>query len=111
MKHVHYTDVPLEPVEIEGAQGVSVRWVINEADGAKNFAMRIFEVEPEGKTPYHDHDFEHEVFILAGSGVLTFNGQQSALKPQEVVFIPGGESHNFQAGPQGLTFMCLIPLS
>jgi hypothetical protein len=44
MKHVHYSDVVKEPVELEGAEGVSVRWVINEADGAKNFAMRVFDV-------------------------------------------------------------------
>jgi quercetin dioxygenase-like cupin family protein len=109
MKHVHYTKVENEPVDLEGAKGVSVRWVISDADGAKNFAMRVFEVEPDGRTPYHDHDWEHEVFILSGSGVVCAEGQDTSLIPGDVVFVPGGEKHNFQAGPEGLAFICLVP--
>ncbi|MBW1646319.1 MAG: cupin domain-containing protein [Deltaproteobacteria bacterium] len=109
MKHVHYTEVPLEPVTMAGAQGVSVRWVISEADGAPNFAMRIFELEAGGSTPYHEHPWEHEVFILAGGGILTVEGQEEKLKPQDVVFVPPGVSHNFRAGDEGMTFICLVP--
>jgi len=109
MKHVHYSEVEKEPVELEGAEGVSVRWVINEADGAKNFAMRVFEVEANGQTPYHDHDWEHEVFILSGGGVVCAEGQDTPLVPGDVVFVPGGEKHNFQAGSAGLRFICLVP--
>ena len=109
MKHVHYSKVEKEPVELEGAEGVTVRWAINEADGAKNFAMRIFDVDPQGKTPYHEHDWEHEVFTLSGSGVVCVDGRDTPLIPGDVVFIPGGEKHNFQAGSEGLTFICLIP--
>ncbi len=109
MKHVQYTDVPLEPVTMTGAEGVSVRWVISEDDGAPNFAMRIFELVPGGHTPYHEHPWEHEVFILAGAGVLTVDGKAEKLQPKDVVFVPPGASHNFQAGDQGLTFICLVP--
>ncbi len=109
MKHVHYTKVKREPVTVDGAEGVSVRWVISDADGAKNFAMRVFDLEPNGHTPYHDHDWEHEVFILSGSGVARVEDQDTSLIPGDVVFVPGGEKHNFQAGPEGLTFICLVP--
>ncbi|RLB66216.1 MAG: hypothetical protein DRH04_09715, partial [Deltaproteobacteria bacterium] len=94
---------------VDGAEGVSVRWVISDADGAKNFAMRVFDLEPNGHTPYHDHDWEHEVFILSGSGVARVEGQDTPLVSGDVVFVPGGEKHNFQAGPEGLTFICLVP--
>ena len=30
--------------------------------------MRIFEVEPEGYTPRHAHDWEHEILVHSGSG-------------------------------------------
>jgi len=109
MKHVHYSKVVKEPVELEGAKGVSVRWVINEADGAKNFAMRVFDVDANGCTPYHEHDWEHEVFILSGDGLVSVEGQDTPLVPGDVIFIPGGEKHNFKAGSEGLTFICLIP--
>jgi quercetin dioxygenase-like cupin family protein len=108
-KHVHYTDVIREPVEDEGVVGVGVRWVIAAADGAKNFAMRIFDVAPGGHTPYHEHAWEHEVYILEGSGTLTVDGRQEPRAPAEVVFIPGGLMHNFSAGAEGLRFICLVP--
>ena len=51
---------------MEGAAGCRVRWLIGEGDNAPNFAMRKFEVAPGGHTPRHFHDYEHEVYVLAG---------------------------------------------
>ena len=51
MKHVHYTDIELiEPSE-EGIKDLKVRWLISDKDGAKNFAMRLFEIKPGGYSP------------------------------------------------------------
>lgn len=38
--------------------------------GAENFAMRLFEIQPRGYSPLHQHDWEHEVFILEGKGAV-----------------------------------------
>ena len=62
------TDVPANEVTMVGAAGCRVRWLIGEGDKAPNFAMREFEVAPGGHTPKHFHDYEHEVFVLAGRG-------------------------------------------
>ena len=109
-KHVHYSEVPAEAVAVEGADKVTVRWVISEADGAPNFAMRIFEFEAAGHSPYHAHEWEHEVFILDGDGYLTIEGEKRPFKPGDVVFLPGGTTHNFTAGEKGLRMMCLVPV-
>ena len=53
MKITRYTDVPPEQVG-EGAEGVSIRWAISQRDGAENFAMRVFQIEPGGFTPRHE---------------------------------------------------------
>ena len=53
-----------------GATGCQVRWLVGPGDGAPNFAMREFEVAPGGHTPRHSHPYEHEVFVLQGSGVV-----------------------------------------
>ena len=53
-----------------GAQGCSIRWLVGEAEGAPNFAMRQFEVAVGGHTPKHSHPYEHEVFVLEGRGVV-----------------------------------------
>ena len=63
-KHVHFTEVNLEDPSEKGVKDMKVRWLISKVDGAENFAMRLFEIQPGGHSPYHQHDWEHEVFIL-----------------------------------------------
>ncbi|MFP3903820.1 MAG: cupin, partial [Armatimonadota bacterium] len=59
--NVHKMD--LQPVTTDGAEDVSIQWLVSEDNGgAPNFAMRRFVVEPGGSTPYHTHDWEHEVY-------------------------------------------------
>ena len=109
MKRLHYTDVPAEDVE-QGAKGVKIRWLITESDDAKHFVMRHFEIAPGGHTPYHDHAWEHEVFILNGNGLLVSEAGEEPLRSGDVVFVPGGEKHNFRhAGQEPLCMLCLIP--
>jgi quercetin dioxygenase-like cupin family protein len=106
----HTREVRQDDVEMEGAERVRVRWLIAGEDGAPTFAMREFEVAPGGHTPYHSHAWEHEVYVLAGAGVVRSGGTETPLGPGHVVFVPGGEPHGFvNTGHQTLRFLCLVP--
>ena len=110
MKVTHYREIPRDPVGEEGASGITVRRVISEKDGADNFSMRVFEVEPGGYSPYHDHPWEHEVFILEGSGSLVQGGEEVPFSKGDVIFIPPGEEHQMKnSSEETLEFICLIP--
>jgi quercetin dioxygenase-like cupin family protein len=110
MKHVHYTDVELETPDEEGIKNVKLRWLIGKKDGAENFAMRLFEVKPNGYTPLHQHNWEHEVFILEGSGVTKNKEKEEHFKEGDVFFVPSMEWHQFvNTGKKTLKFLCLIP--
>ena len=110
MKTNHYEQVESQPVDMEGANGCHVRWLIGEADGAPNFAMRQFEIAAGGHTPRHTHPYEHEVFILEGTGTVAEGDRDHPLRPGTVVFVPGGTEHQFRAtGTEPLKFLCLIP--
>ncbi len=110
MKHVHYTKVELEEPSEEGIKDTKVRWLISKDDGAKNFAMRIFEIQPGGHTPLHQHDWEHEVFVLEGNGVARDREKQESFKQGDIFFIPPMEWHQFvNTGKEILKFICLIP--
>jgi len=112
MKLVNSNDVPKLPVEMEGAQGVTIQWLIGKEDKAQNFAMRLFELQPGGHTPLHRHPHEHEVFVLAGHGVVVFEGQSSPIGSEDVILVPGGKEHCFQnTSDTLLRFLCLIPAS
>lgn len=95
----------------EGTRGVKVRWLITEETGARNFAMRLFEVEPGGYSPLHSHPWEHEIFILEGEGIAIGEDGARPLKEGDVIFIPPGERHQLKnTGEEKLMFLCLIPI-
>jgi quercetin dioxygenase-like cupin family protein len=110
MKILHYTAIPNEKVEMEGAEGVKIRWLISEKDDAKNFFMRMFEIQKGGHTPLHTHPHEHEVFILEGNGILVSETKEYEFKEGYVIFVEGGKEHQFKnTGNNPLRFLCLIP--
>lgn len=112
MKHVNYREVESEAVQMEGARGVRVRRLISDEDGAPNFCMRRFELEPGGSTPRHSHPWEHEVYMLEGQGTVMHEGVEEPFLPGDVVFIPPDSEHCFRAyAGSPVAFLCLIPVS
>ena len=110
--HVKNIDeVSAEPVEMEGAQHVSMRLLLSEEDGAPNFRMRLFEVEKGGNSPYHTHDYEHEVLIMEGTGELIGKDRKYPLRSGDVVMVLPDEEHQFKnTGNNAFKFICLIPI-
>lgn len=112
MKVEKSANVAKAPVNVEGARGVEIRWLISKEDGAPNFAMRMFEVRPGGQTPLHTHPHEHEVFVLEGRGVFVCEGQEYPLSAEHVVFVEGGKEHCFKnTGDSLMRMLCLVPMS
>lgn len=104
-----YTEIPAQEAE-EGAKDVTVRWLITKDTGAPNFAMRLFEMKVSGYSPFHTHDWEHEVFILDGEGIVRSEQGDFPFKPGSVVFVPPNEMHQFRnTGKTLVRFLCLIP--
>lgn len=112
MKILNYKDMTASPVTHEDAQGVTIRWLIAKEDGAPNFAMRLFEVEPGGSTPLHTHAWEHEVFVLDGEGVVWRDGTEVPIDAGTAIYVPPDEKHCFKnPGNEVFRFICLIPVS
>ena len=101
---IEETDVPAP------ADGVKIRWLITEETGAPNFGMRQFTVEPGGSTPQHAHPWEHEVYILEGSGTILGGDEAEEFEAGAVVYVPSEELHQFRnTGDGELKFLCMIP--
>lgn len=112
MKIAHHTEIESKDVDMAGAAGTKVRWLIGDADGAANFAMRMFEIGPGGHTPRHQHDYEHEIYVLEGEGTALEGDQQNALKAGDVVYVRPNEVHQFRNdGDAPMKMLCLIPNS
>jgi len=73
--------------------------------------MRRFEVAPGGQTPYHTHEWEHEVYVLEGDAVAVSEAGESKIGPGSVILVEPNEKHNFRnTGKDTFVFLCMIPL-
>ncbi|MDI6733752.1 MAG: cupin domain-containing protein [Planctomycetota bacterium] len=109
MKAQDYKEMPLRPVQTDGAESVSMRWLISQKE-APNFVMRMFEVAKNGHTPLHSHETEHEVFILEGQGELVYENEKKPFRTGYVVYVEPNKMHQFRnTGESTLKFICLIP--
>ena len=112
MKVQHHEQSPQQDVDMDGASGCRVRWLVDHSDGAPNFAMRHFEVDPGGHTPRHQHPYEHEVYVLEGEGVAMEGEVEHPLRAGDVIFVEPDELHQFRnTGERQLKVLCLVPNS
>ena len=106
MKITKYSEV--KPVQ--ELPGVLKRVVISADDGAPNFIMRVFDIEPGGSTPFHTHSWEHEIYVLSGKGAAVSEQGETAISRDSVVFVPPDEKHCFKNnGKAVLRLICVIP--
>jgi quercetin dioxygenase-like cupin family protein len=91
-------------------KGVSVRWLIGPAEGAANFAVRYFEIEPDGWTSLDQHAHDHGVVVLRGKGLALLGAEECQVAFGDVVYIPPHEVHQLRnTGEEPLGFLCVIP--
>lgn len=102
--------VPEKVMDKSGAVGVMGRVLVGPDDGAPNFSIRYFLVEPGGHSPLERHPHDHGVFILHGRAQVRLGAEEVEVGPRDVVYVPGNELHQFQAvGDEPLGFLCVVP--
>ena len=109
MKTIHYSDVEAKDAGT-GTSKLTIRWLITRETGAKNFAMRLFEMDAGGYSPLHSHNWEHEIFILEGEGLVVGGEETVKFVAGDAIFIPSNEKHQLRNNSnKTCKFLCLIP--
>lgn len=105
-------DAPTLDVSPQGVGTVIKHDLVASQVAPPNFAMRLFDVAPAGATPYHQHPWEHEVFIVEGAGELKTASGAESFAAGEAVYVPPDAMHQFRNTGEGrLKFICVIPNS
>lgn len=104
------TTASVAPQQVQ--EGTRIRWLLTAEQGAPNFAMRVIEIDPGVVFEPHHHPYEHEIYVLEGSGMLTNpDGDVGELAPEKFVLVPPDEVHGYRnTGDTVLKFICVIPL-
>lgn len=101
-----------QPLSMEGADGVAMQVMVGRNDGAPNFALRHFCVQPGGHTPRHQHNYEHEVYIVEGTATVECDGARHRVSAGDVLFVEPNRMHQFVNDGNGpLRFLCLVPVT
>ena len=101
-------EVEYEPVD--AADGLRKGVLIDESDGAPNFAMRRFELAPGAAVPRHTNAVEHEQYVLAGEYVVGIGEEEHTVSPGDALLIPAGVEHWYRnEGDEPGAFICAVP--
>ena len=106
----HRDEVPAETLDLAGATGSRIQWLTGEHVGARHFAMRLVRVAPGGRTPDHAHPWEHQWYVLGGTGeVVDAAGVRTSVRAGSAAFVPDGENHFIEnTGAEPLEIICLV---
>lgn len=94
-------------IDVKGARGVKVKYLLHDGVGAKRLQLRLFTIDYGGYTPLERHEHEHEVFILRGKALVRGGDTEVVVKEGDIIFIPSWEKHQFKnIGKEKLQFLC-----
>lgn len=101
--------VPESPVG--RSRGATIQVLIGPNEGAPNFVLRRFTIEPGGLIPAHRHaDIEHQQVVLEGEMVLGLDGEEVVVRAGDCVLIPAGTVHWYENRAQTpVRFLCIVP--
>ncbi len=92
------------------ARDVSKHELIGESDGARNFAVRYFEVAPGGRTSLDEHTHDHGVVVVRGKGRVLLGRRWFDISFGDAIYVEPNETHQFENEyDEALGFICVIP--
>ena len=100
----------VEYQEQDAADGMYRGVLVGPDDGAENYAMRRFRLDPGTEVPRHTNRVEHEQYVLSGSYVVGIEDEEYVVEPGDSLFIPGGTVHWYRnESEEPVSFICVVP--
>lgn len=80
-------------IERHALPGIEHVTVASHRDGVQGLEVWVQTLEPGAVTPPHAHSCEEIVVVLAGTGVLHMNGEESQFGPNTTLIVPAKVVH------------------
>ncbi len=101
-------EIEYEPVD--AAEGLRKGVLVDDSDGAPNFAIRRFELDAGAEVPEHTNEVEHEQYVLAGEYTVGIGDEEHTVSAGDSLLIPAGVVHWYRnEGDQPGAFLCAVP--
>jgi quercetin dioxygenase-like cupin family protein len=100
----------IEYEAVGAADGMRKGVLLDESDGAPNFAIRRFELDAGAEVPEHTNAVEHEQYVLAGEYVVGIEGEEYTVSAGDSLLIPAGAVHWYRnESDRPGAFLCAVP--
>ena len=112
MKINKLAEVDKIKVSMEGAQNAFKQVPISKNDGTPVYSFRVFTLEPNGFTPYHNHQFEHINYVIQGEGAIKNEaGEEFPFEQGDFALVEQNEKHQYINKSQNSDFVmiCAVP--
>lgn len=112
MKITSLDEVEKIKPDMEGAKGIYKQVPISKDDGAPMFSFRVFTIEANGHSPYHQHPFEHVNYIIEGNGaIVTETGEERGIKKGDFAMVLPNEKHQYKnmSASEPFVMICAVP--
>lgn len=102
----------VEPTPVDAARSTRMAVLLGPDEGAPNFIMRRFVIDPGGVIPAHLHsDIEHEQVIEKGELVIILDDREHTVRAGDSILIPADTPHRYEnRGSEPVSLICVIPL-
>jgi quercetin dioxygenase-like cupin family protein len=85
--------------------------LISAADGARNFELRKYVVEPDVEVGKHRNAVEHEQYVLEGTYTIGIDEEEFQVSAGHSVFIPSETIHWYRNETDApATYLCIVPI-
>lgn len=103
-------DIPSTPIDHPDTQNAKMSVMVGPEQGWNDYVMRMIELEKDGYTPHHTHDWPHINYVVEGNGILHMNGKDSPVSSGSYAYVPSGTTHQFKNSGNGtFRFICIVP--
>jgi quercetin dioxygenase-like cupin family protein len=97
----------LESSEVKNA---AMKVLITPKEGWEGYVMRVIELDEDGYSPKHTHQWPHINYILEGKGILHLDGKDLPLEAGSYAYVPAGALHQYKnKGNVKFRFICIVP--
>mgnify|MGYP006276583649 FL=1 len=100
----------IEYDSLDAADGMRKGVLLDESDGAPNFAIRRFVIDAGASVPKHTNDVEHEQYVLEGEYTVGIDDEEYTVSAGDSLLIPAGVVHWYRnEGDEQGAFICAVP--
>ncbi len=106
----NFNELIAKPITSPEAKNAAMKVLVSPNEGWEGHVMRVVELEPEGYSPKHSHDWPHINYIIEGKGTLLIGDTMNEIQAGSYAYVPANTLHQFSnAGDTPFKFICIVP--